>query len=87
MIILTLITLALAVPAYWLALRYNMHMFQLNTYMNNDGTFQDPQNYDTSGTVIEEDPQFKDPANGEFTIGGATQIARRTGDPRWLPEN
>ena len=32
MIILTLITLALAVPAYWLALRYNMHMFQLNTY-------------------------------------------------------
>ena len=32
MIILTLITLALGVPAYWLALRYNMHMFQLNTY-------------------------------------------------------
>lgn len=32
MIILTLITLAFAVPAYWLTLRYNMHMFQLNTY-------------------------------------------------------
>jgi len=38
MIILTLITLALGVPAYWLALRYNMHMFQLNTYLNNEQT-------------------------------------------------
>ncbi len=36
MIIRTLITLALAVPAFWLAMRYNMHMFQLNTYMNNE---------------------------------------------------
>lgn len=61
--------------------------FENNTYMKADGTFQDPGNYDTSGTNIEEDPQFKDPANGDFTIGGATQIARRTGDPRWLPEN
>ena len=32
----TLITLALAVPAFWLTMRYNMHMFQLNTYMNNE---------------------------------------------------
>ena len=32
----TLITLILAVPAFWLTLRYNMHMFQLNTYMNNE---------------------------------------------------
>lgn len=29
-----LITLALAVPAFWLTLRYNMHMFQLNVYIN-----------------------------------------------------
>ena len=36
MIIRTLITLALAVPAFWLTMRYNMHMFQLNTYMNNE---------------------------------------------------
>ena len=62
-------------------------VFNNNTYMKNDGTFQDPQNYDVSGTNIEEDPQFKDPANGDFTISGATQVARRTGDPRWLPEN
>ena len=29
-----LISLALGVPAMWLALRYNMHMFQLNGYTN-----------------------------------------------------
>ena len=32
----TLITLALAVPAFWLALHYNMHMFQLNGYINRE---------------------------------------------------
>ncbi|MBE6041393.1 MAG: UDP-N-acetylmuramoyl-tripeptide--D-alanyl-D-alanine ligase [Clostridiales bacterium] len=31
-----LITFALAVPALWLTLRYNMHMFQLNVYMNGE---------------------------------------------------
>ncbi|MBP3894947.1 MAG: UDP-N-acetylmuramoyl-tripeptide--D-alanyl-D-alanine ligase [Mogibacterium sp.] len=36
MIILTLITLVLAVPAYWLTLRYNMHMFQLNGYKDKE---------------------------------------------------
>ncbi len=36
MIIRTLITLALAVPAFWLTLRYNMHMFQLNGYINRE---------------------------------------------------
>ncbi len=61
--------------------------FANNTYMKNDGTFQDPQNYDQSGTVIEEDPQFANPAVGDFHISGATQLARRTGDPRWLPAN
>ncbi len=36
MIIRTLITLALAVPAFWLTLRYNMHMCQLNGYINRE---------------------------------------------------
>ena len=36
MIVLTLIEVLLGIPALWLALRYNMHMFQLNTYMNNE---------------------------------------------------
>jgi hypothetical protein len=59
--------------------------FNNNTYMNADGTFQDPGNYDVSGTDIKEDPQFADPDDGDFTISGATQVARKTGDPRWLP--
>ena len=36
MMIRTLITLALAIPAFWLALHYNMHMFQLNGYINRE---------------------------------------------------
>lgn len=36
MIIRNLISLLLGIPAFWLVLRYNMHMFQLNTYMNNE---------------------------------------------------
>lgn len=36
MIIRSLIALALGIPAFWLTMRYNMHMFQLNTYMNNE---------------------------------------------------
>lgn len=36
MIIRDLISLILGIPAFWLALRFNMHMFQLNTYMNNE---------------------------------------------------
>ena len=59
--------------------------FLNNTYMKKDGTFQDPQNYDTTGTNIEEDPIFADPANGDFHISGAKQVELRTGDPRWLP--
>lgn len=61
--------------------------FASNTYMFN-GEFEsvagivDP--YDMSGTAIEEDPGFKDAANGDFTISGATQLDRQTGDPRWI---
>ena len=60
-------------------------VFENNTYMKADGTFDNPSPYDNSGTDIKEDPLFADPANGDFTISGATQIARKTGDPRWLP--
>ena len=64
--------------------------FNNNTYMKADGTFQDikedgTHDYDHSGTTIEEDPQFANPAAGDFHISGATQVARKTGDPRWLP--
>ena len=59
-------------------------IFLNNTYMKKDGTFQDPQNYDESGTNIEEDPNFADPANGDFSISGSKQATLGTGDPRWL---
>ncbi len=40
--------------------------------------------YDNSSTYINTDPTLKDPANGDFTVGGAAQISAQTGDPRWL---
>ncbi|MCD7899345.1 MAG: DUF4992 family lipoprotein [Bacteroides sp.] len=40
---------------------------------------------DESGTHIESDPQLTYLGNGAFRMGGSTQIARRIGDPRWLP--
>ena len=65
--------------------------FLNNTYMKKDkdaetgeATFQDPQNYDQSGTNIEEDPHFADPANGDFHISNSKQATLGTGDPRWL---
>ena len=36
MIIRNIIALALGVPALWLAFHFNMHMFQLNVYLNNE---------------------------------------------------
>jgi hypothetical protein len=59
--------------------------FRYNTYMQANGTFDSVGNYDTSGTQIEEDPQFANPAAGDFHISGAKQVAFGTGDPRWLP--
>lgn len=64
--------------------------FANNTYKFGDGfesTDGNVESYDKSGTAIEEDPQFADAANGDFHISGATQVARKTGDPRWLPES
>jgi len=39
---------------------------------------------DNSGTVIQSDPQFQDPANANFKVLGTAQISAQTGDPRWL---
>ncbi len=40
--------------------------------------------YDTSNNALQTDPAFVDAANGNFTPTGAEQVARKTGDPRWL---
>lgn len=53
-----------------------------------DGAFVSDEisaNYDNSGSQIESNPALRDPAKGDFTVGGEAQIAARTGDPRWLP--
>lgn len=59
--------------------------FANNTYMTKDGVSQkDCEKYDVSGTNIDEDPKFADPANGDFHISGSKQVELGTGDPRWL---
>jgi len=55
-----------------------------------DGAFPsvneiDPAYGDKSGSGYGTDPLFTDPANGNFTVGGTTQLTNKTGDPRWLP--
>lgn len=75
---------------------YTEVTFANNTYMTNvaatEGAeatvaFDDLGSYDVSGTAIEEDPMFKDAANGDFTIGASTRQAYlKTGAPRWLVE-
>ena len=69
---------------------YGSAQIGYNTYLFN-GEFESTggivDQYDITGTAIEEDPGFKDAANGDFTVSGAAQIANKTGDPRWLPAN
>ncbi len=51
------------------------------TYESTNGNVDD---YDMSGTAIEEDPMFADAANGNFTLGAETKQAKlKTGAPRW----
>ena len=38
--------------------------------------------FDTNGTVL--DPQFKDAANGDFTVGNDNVKDLKAGDPRWI---
>ena len=42
---------------------------------------------DQTETALDCDPEFKDAANGDFTVGESTEQAElETGDPRWLVE-
>ena len=60
--------------------------FDNNIYFNADGLCVAGANangkfIDDSGTVL--DPQFKDAANGDFTIGNDDVKDKKAGDPRW----
>lgn len=57
------------------------HDYKNNGYWYNGAEGKDK--YDTSATFS--DPQMADPTNGDFTLSGAEHIAKRIGDPRWLP--
>jgi hypothetical protein len=39
---------------------------------------------DDSGTALQLDPQFKDAAGGDFTVGNQAVIDAGLGDPRWI---
>ncbi len=75
-------------------LTYATMRFNHNTYyvVNSEGNLEaesgssDSHDWDNSGNVIMTDPLFADAANGDFTISGSEQVAAKTGDPRWLPE-
>lgn len=59
--------------------------FKENSYWYDGAFATDELGYDKSETHLESDPQLVDPANGNFTVRGADHIAKRVGDPRWLP--
>ncbi len=59
-----------------------------NCYWYNGGSALDKEsngNYgDKSTTAYGVDPGFKDPVNGDFTVGHPDVIGHGSGDPRWL---
>lgn len=59
--------------------------FVNNTYFNDSVDISASEaSYDASGTILTSDPEFKDAAAGDFTIGETTlQALYQTGDPRW----
>lgn len=57
--------------------------FQNNTYWY-DGADENVGTWDESGTQIMGDPQFANPAAGDFHYTGSAQKALGMGDPRWL---
>lgn len=58
------------------------HDYKNNAYWYNNAEGKDK--YDTTATFS--DPQMKNPKKGDFTLSSTEHIAKRIGDPRWLPE-
>ena len=65
---------------------YSKCVFNNNTYWVNGASETGYESYDT-GLVLQTDPAFANPANGDFTPTGADQLQYKTGDPRWITEN
>lgn len=58
-------------------------VFQNNTYWY-DGANEEVGNWDESGTQVMGDPQFANPAAGDFHYSGSAQKNLKLGDPRWI---
>ncbi|WP_194831567.1 DUF5123 domain-containing protein [Prolixibacter sp. NT017] len=54
-----------------------------NNYFNADGYISGDNLSDNSNTYTTEDPGFKNPATGDFTISNPALIDNQVGDPRW----
>ena len=65
---------------------YGKCIFNNNTYWVKGVSETGYESYDT-GLVLQTDPAFANPANGDFTPTGAEQLQYKTGDPRWIPLN
>jgi hypothetical protein len=60
----------------------NVYFNTLNLISLADGNTEKVTWFDEKGTVL--DPQFKDAANGDFTIGNDNVKDLKVGDPRWI---
>lgn len=59
--------------------------FDKNTYFNEDVDISASEaSYDKSGTALTTNPNFRKPADADFTLSAnSMQYVERTGDPRW----
>ena len=60
--------------------------FNKNTYFNGGVDISESEaSYDKSGTALTTDPNFRRPADADFTLAASSmQCVERTGDPRWF---
>jgi hypothetical protein len=61
----------------------NVYFDTLNLLTLADGNTEKVSWFDEAGTEL--DPQFANPAAGDFTVGNLKIGDMKVGDPRWLP--
>ena len=62
-------------------------VYENNTILNNGAAVAQWNDF-ANGTDLTTDPEFKDAANADFTLGvSSKQMKHKTGDPRWIKGN
>ena len=62
-------------------------VYENNTILNNGAAVAQWNDY-ANGTDLTTNPEFKDAANADFTLGASSkQMKHKTGDPRWIKGN